>query len=361
MQKAFQDEPVRSPHIAILMDGPVDVVGDIHGEIDALRDLMAVLGYDDGGRHPAGRRLVFVGDLCDRGPDSVAVLALVARLVGEGRAQCVLGNHELNLMLGARKEGNGWYFDHDHDREEGKFPLSRRATDADRVWIDAFIGSLPVALEDSRLRVVHACWQAEAIQTLRDAGDSDIAAIYDAAIRQSDDELARDGTFDRANEEARIHRDALRDPGRPMALLPALARKDEAHQMANPIRILTSGVERRTAVPFFSSGKWRMVERAGWWHDYADDIPVIVGHYWRWPMPVDRSTYGKGGEDLFAGTRMEDWLGRRGKVFCIDYSVGRRFQERERGQPFRTRLGAMQWPERRLVFDDGTRVDTRMA
>ncbi|MET0617440.1 MAG: metallophosphoesterase [Luteibacter sp.] len=360
MHKAFQDAAPRSSHIARLMDGPLDVVGDIHGEIDALRDLMGVLGYDEQGRHPAGRRLVFVGDLCDRGPDSVAVLACVAGLVERGRAQCVLGNHELNVMLGSPKEGNGWYFDQDHDRDEGKFLSSRRATGADRVWIDAFIGSLPVALEGPGLRVVHACWHAGAVQALLDAGENDIAGIYQAATRASDDELTRDGTFERAREEARVHHDALRDPGRRMQLLPALARKDEAHQMANPIRILTSGVERRTAVPFFSSGKWRMVGRAGWWHDYTDDTPVIVGHYWRWPMPVDRSTYGKGGEDLFAGTRMEDWLGPRGKVFCIDYSVGRRFQERERGQAFRTRLGAMQWPERRLVFDDGTRVDTRV-
>ena len=48
-----------------LFDGPLDVVGDVHGEIDALRSLLSHLGYShDGREHPNHRRLVFVGDLC---------------------------------------------------------------------------------------------------------------------------------------------------------------------------------------------------------------------------------------------------------------------------------------------------------
>ncbi|MBT8422614.1 MAG: metallophosphoesterase, partial [Gammaproteobacteria bacterium] len=81
-----------------LFDGPLDIVGDIHGEIDALRQLLAGLGYDEAGNHPDGRRLVFVGDLVDRGPDSPAVLRAVRDLVNNGNAQCILGNHELNLL-----------------------------------------------------------------------------------------------------------------------------------------------------------------------------------------------------------------------------------------------------------------------
>jgi hypothetical protein len=53
-----------------LFDGPVDIIGDVHGEIDALRSLMRHLGYKDDGFHPENRRLVFVGDLTDRGPTS---------------------------------------------------------------------------------------------------------------------------------------------------------------------------------------------------------------------------------------------------------------------------------------------------
>lgn len=60
--------------VAKLPEGGLDIVGDIHGEIDALRDLLGHLGYGPEGQSDPGRRLVFVGDLVDRGPDSPSVL-----------------------------------------------------------------------------------------------------------------------------------------------------------------------------------------------------------------------------------------------------------------------------------------------
>jgi hypothetical protein len=42
--------------IGALSEGPVDIVGDIHGEIDALHDLLKHLGYSVFGEHPEGRR-----------------------------------------------------------------------------------------------------------------------------------------------------------------------------------------------------------------------------------------------------------------------------------------------------------------
>ncbi len=51
--------------IQSLPDGPLDIVGDIHGEHDALCALLGHLGYDLDGAHPDGRTLVFVGDFCD--------------------------------------------------------------------------------------------------------------------------------------------------------------------------------------------------------------------------------------------------------------------------------------------------------
>jgi len=74
--------------VAPLFSGPIDVVGDVHAEIDALRELLGGLGYDAVGKHPAGRRLVFVGDLGDLGPDSPAVIELAKGMVERGVAQC---------------------------------------------------------------------------------------------------------------------------------------------------------------------------------------------------------------------------------------------------------------------------------
>jgi hypothetical protein len=344
--------------ISQLMEGPLDIVGDVHGEIDALRDLFGVLGYDAKGRHPAGRRLVFVGDICDRGPDSIAVMELVGELMDRQLAQCVLGNHELNLLLVSRKEGNGWYFDEDHDRQEGKFATSRQADTLSRAWIADFIASLPIALNGPSLRVVHACWNNDAIRSVASATEQSVPELYSQFEHLSTEAMRQDGTLARAAQEQRQHRDALHDPGAAMVFLPALARKNQAHQMANPVRILTSGVERQTSTPFFSSGKWRMVERVAWWDEYQDETPVVIGHYWRWPVPVDRQIFGKAGTDLFAGTTVEQGLGPRGNVYCVDYSVGRRFQERLRGGPFLTRLAALRWPERSIAFDDGSIVST---
>lgn len=91
-----------------LKPGPLDIIGDVHGDLDALQSLLSGLGYRDG-RHPAGRRLVFVGDLTDRGRDSRGVLRLVMDLVREGKAQCIAGNHELNLLRNVCHDGNEWW------------------------------------------------------------------------------------------------------------------------------------------------------------------------------------------------------------------------------------------------------------
>ena len=38
-----------------LFEGPVDIIGDVHGERTALESLLRKLGYDDRGRHREGR------------------------------------------------------------------------------------------------------------------------------------------------------------------------------------------------------------------------------------------------------------------------------------------------------------------
>src|SRR3954469_25814077 len=58
--------------------GSLDIIGDVHGEIDALQTLLNHLGYSQEGEHPEGRKLVYLGDLTDRGPDSPATIDLVA-------------------------------------------------------------------------------------------------------------------------------------------------------------------------------------------------------------------------------------------------------------------------------------------
>ncbi len=82
--------------------GPFDLIGDVHGCHDELILLLGRLGYapdpEAGMRHPEGRKAVFLGDLCDRGPKNAAVLRLVMKMVRSGSALAVPGNHDVKLV-----------------------------------------------------------------------------------------------------------------------------------------------------------------------------------------------------------------------------------------------------------------------
>ena len=84
--------------------GPFDIIGDVHGCFDELQELLEQLGYEihaeDEFRvsHPLGRKVVFLGDLVDRGPAVPNVLRLVMSTVGTGSALCIPGNHDVKLL-----------------------------------------------------------------------------------------------------------------------------------------------------------------------------------------------------------------------------------------------------------------------
>lgn len=83
--------------------GPFDIIGDVHGCYDELCTLLEKLGCAVdraacAARPPAGRRVIFLGDLCDRGPDNAAVLRLVMNMAETGAALCVAGNHDIKLL-----------------------------------------------------------------------------------------------------------------------------------------------------------------------------------------------------------------------------------------------------------------------
>ncbi len=80
---------------------PFDIIGDVHGCLDELRSLLERLGYVPQGAgyvHPEGRRVVFVGDLVDRGPASLPVLSIVRAMQQDGAALAILGNHDLKFL-----------------------------------------------------------------------------------------------------------------------------------------------------------------------------------------------------------------------------------------------------------------------
>lgn len=86
---------------AFLPGDQYDIVGDVHGLYDDLLEMFHKAGYvfDEQGVpfHPAGRKLVFLGDVVDRGPQSIAMLRFVERCVRLGGHVFIPGNHEDKL------------------------------------------------------------------------------------------------------------------------------------------------------------------------------------------------------------------------------------------------------------------------
>ncbi|MDX1924766.1 MAG: polynucleotide kinase-phosphatase [Rickettsiaceae bacterium] len=85
--------------------GPFDIIGDVHGCFDELLLLLTKLGYqvskqEDGEyivTHQDARRLIFVGDLVDRGPKTPEVLRIAMNMVESSIAFCINGNHDEKL------------------------------------------------------------------------------------------------------------------------------------------------------------------------------------------------------------------------------------------------------------------------
>lgn len=150
-----------------------DVVGDIHGHADALERMLDELGYEVRHgvyRHPL-RRLVFVGDLIDRGPGQVRVLSIARAMVDAGSALMVLGNHEFNAVAwSTRNDAGEWARPHS-ERNLGQHQAFLKAvvdgSDEHRDWIDWFMGQ-PLWVDLGGLRVVHACWDPASMDVLGD-------------------------------------------------------------------------------------------------------------------------------------------------------------------------------------------------
>lgn len=338
-----------------LPPGPLDIVGDIHGELHALLDLLRHLGYDADGRHPQSRTLVFVGDFVDRGPDSPGVVDVVQRLVEAGHARAIAGNHEINLLRHDAKDGAGWFFDARLDSDLRKYrQFARATTTLQRARIETFLNSLPLGLEREDLRVIHAAWHAPDVAKARSMPLGGARAAYDHWETQAAQIAVQRRIAERMAEEKNRWPHSLEDGERHPPFLQAHCDNELNKATVNPLKVLTCGLERQTHAPFFAGNKWRFVERMAWWEQYAEPTPVVMGHYWRSTLP-HQSTQ----EGLFSDISPYAWHGQLGNVFCVDYSVGARAQARTFDQPHaHMKLAALRWPERTLVFDDGSQHAT---
>ena len=76
----------------------VFAIGDVHGcapELASLLDAVATLAREGRGPH----RLVYLGDIVDRGPDTIGALRLWAEDAAARGVDRIIGNHEIVLLL----------------------------------------------------------------------------------------------------------------------------------------------------------------------------------------------------------------------------------------------------------------------
>ncbi|RIK35297.1 MAG: hypothetical protein DCC58_20665 [Chloroflexi bacterium] len=141
---------------------PYDIIGDVHGCIDELLDLVQRLGYTlepdgRGIRHPLGRTAIFIGDLNDRGPGSITVWQLVLASLARGTARYVPGNHDSKFA----RYLQGRHVQLSHGlagtvREFYDLPEDERE-DFRRAVVELLIASPPYRIfDEGRLVVAHA-------------------------------------------------------------------------------------------------------------------------------------------------------------------------------------------------------------
>lgn len=161
-----------------------DIIGDIHGYANKLEDLLRKLDYAQSGRGykaPMGRKVVFLGDLIDRGPGQKRVLEVARAMVDSGDALCIMGNHEFNAIGYATedtlKPGESLRPNRADtvkcakNREQHAEFLEQvgEGSTEHKAWIEWF-KTLPPFMDLGGIRVVHGCWDTESVATLTAGG-----------------------------------------------------------------------------------------------------------------------------------------------------------------------------------------------
>ena len=87
---------VKGKLVTLPTEGELIVVGDLHGDMDSLKHILAETGFEERAMEGEALFILFLGDYVDRGPGQVEVLYRLLRLLGSYPHRVVLlrGNHE---------------------------------------------------------------------------------------------------------------------------------------------------------------------------------------------------------------------------------------------------------------------------
>lgn len=164
-----------------------DLIGDIHGYADELEALLKKMGYrkKNGAYSHPERKVLFVGDYIDRGPQIRETLEIVKAMHDSGNAVALMGNHEYNALCYHFRDEDGTYLrehsiknKNQHQETLNQFN-NRKGFDE---YLDWFM-TLPLYHETENYRAVHACWDNENIDLLRKTLTND--RLTDKVLRES--------------------------------------------------------------------------------------------------------------------------------------------------------------------------------
>lgn len=160
----------------------LDIIGDVHGCARQLAELLTTMGYAERAgafRHP-DRRVVFIGDLIDRGPGQVETVRIARSMVEAGAALIVAGNHEFNAIAFATPdESRPSGYLRDRGRKAHQHAAFLREVETDSVAhldIIEWFKTMPLWLEVDGVRFVHACWNPTAMRAVQPWGEQPMAS-----------------------------------------------------------------------------------------------------------------------------------------------------------------------------------------
>jgi hypothetical protein len=276
-----------------------DLIGDIHGHAEALKQLLHKMDYREKGgvwQHPS-RKVIFVGDYVDRGPAIRETLHLVRSMQERGHAVALMGNHEYNALAYAYELPDGSHLRkhngvHNHQHEQTLLQFGGYE-DEWRSYL-AWFYSLPLFLELPELRAVHACWDEEHIEWLRCNG-----------YETMNEELLVD-SHKRGSYPCRVIADVLKGKEFNIPLEYAWHDKDGHLRTENRYRWWIDAETASYGEFLFNCPphlmKKMIKERIEYVVYPPDAKPVFFGHYWM--------------DDSFPVIQS-------GNVVCLDYSIAK--------------------------------------
>ena len=170
----------------------IDFIGDTHGYSEKLKMLLYKLGYNNEVgyfRHPE-RQVVFIGDYIDRGPDNFGVVDIVRRMVDNGSAKALMGNHEYNAILFNTLGKNGYLRPHliKNYKQHSETLLQHQGKQKEYNAMIKWFKTLPLYIETEGYRACHACFDAQSVQYLKEHTDNGV--FTDDQFSKSADKLS---------------------------------------------------------------------------------------------------------------------------------------------------------------------------